>query len=108
MQLLLNENCHRHDRAFALARSCRRCTRQADLVFAAVSRKEMVRDRLGEPGATVIDAGINRIAGREAARTSWSATSPMTKPLKRGRRNHAASAGRRRADDDCVPARRTH
>ncbi len=37
--------------------------RRADLVFAAVGRPEMVRGDWIKPGATVIDIGINRIAG---------------------------------------------
>ena len=38
-------------------------TSQADLLFAAVGRAEMVRGDWVKPGATVIDVGINRVAG---------------------------------------------
>ena len=37
--------------------------RRADIVVAAVGRPEMVRGDWIKPGATVIDVGINRIAG---------------------------------------------
>jgi methylenetetrahydrofolate dehydrogenase (NADP+)/methenyltetrahydrofolate cyclohydrolase len=39
-------------------------SRRADLLFAAVGRPEMVRQDWIKPGATVIDVGINRVAGR--------------------------------------------
>jgi methylenetetrahydrofolate dehydrogenase (NADP+)/methenyltetrahydrofolate cyclohydrolase len=59
-QLLLNENATvtiAHSRTRDLAALCR----QADLVFAAVGRPEMVRGGWIRPGATVIDVGINRL-----------------------------------------------
>jgi methylenetetrahydrofolate dehydrogenase (NADP+) / methenyltetrahydrofolate cyclohydrolase len=64
LQLLLNENAtvtiaHSHTRD--LPRVCR----QADLVYAAVGRPEMVRGDWIKSGATVIDVGINRIAGAD-------------------------------------------
>jgi methylenetetrahydrofolate dehydrogenase (NADP+)/methenyltetrahydrofolate cyclohydrolase len=62
VQLLLNENCTvtiAHSRSRDLPALCR----HADLVFAAVGRREMVRGDWIRPGATVIDVGINRIAG---------------------------------------------
>lgn len=62
VQLLLNENCTvtvAHSRSRDLPALCR----NADLLFAAVGRKEMVRGDWVKPGATVIDVGINRIAG---------------------------------------------
>lgn len=62
VQLLLNENCTvtiAHSRSRDLPALCR----SADLLFAAVGRKEMVRGDWVKPGATVIDVGINRIAG---------------------------------------------
>ena len=37
--------------------------RRADIVVAAVGRPEMVRGDWLKPGATVIDVGINRVAG---------------------------------------------
>jgi methylenetetrahydrofolate dehydrogenase (NADP+)/methenyltetrahydrofolate cyclohydrolase len=61
-QLLLNENATvtvAHSRTRDLPAVCRR----ADLVFAAVGKAEMVRGDWVKPGATVIDVGINRIAG---------------------------------------------
>ena len=62
VQLLLNENATvtiAHSRSRDLARLCA----QADLVYAAVGRPEMVRGDWIKPGATVIDVGINRLPG---------------------------------------------
>lgn len=64
VQLLLNENATvtiAHSRTRDLPALCR----QADLVFAAVGRPEMVKGAWLKPGATVIDVGINRIAGAD-------------------------------------------
>jgi methylenetetrahydrofolate dehydrogenase (NADP+)/methenyltetrahydrofolate cyclohydrolase len=61
-QLLLAENATvtiAHSKTRDLAGVCRR----ADLVVAAIGRPEMVRKDWIKPGATVIDVGINRIAG---------------------------------------------
>ena len=62
VQLLLNENATvtiAHSRTRDLAGLCRR----ADLIYAAVGQKEMVRGDWIKPGATVIDVGITRIPG---------------------------------------------
>jgi len=59
VQLLLNENATvtiAHSRSRDLPALCR----QADLVFAAVGKPEMVKGNWIKPGATVIDVGINR------------------------------------------------
>jgi len=59
-QLLLNESCTvtiAHSKSRDLAGECRR----ADIVVAAVGRPEMVRGDWIQPGATVIDVGINRV-----------------------------------------------
>ncbi|KIZ41174.1 MULTISPECIES: bifunctional methylenetetrahydrofolate dehydrogenase/methenyltetrahydrofolate cyclohydrolase FolD [Rhodopseudomonas] len=59
VQLLLNENATvtiAHSRSRNLPQLCA----QADLVFAAVGKPEMVRGDWIKPGATVIDVGINR------------------------------------------------
>jgi methylenetetrahydrofolate dehydrogenase (NADP+)/methenyltetrahydrofolate cyclohydrolase len=59
VQLLLNENATvtiAHSRSRDLAK----LVAQADLVYAAVGRPEMVRGDWIKPGATVIDVGINR------------------------------------------------
>jgi methylenetetrahydrofolate dehydrogenase (NADP+)/methenyltetrahydrofolate cyclohydrolase len=64
VQLLLNENAtvtSAHSRSRELATLCAR----ADLVYAAVGRPEMVRGDWIKPGATVIDVGINRLAGAD-------------------------------------------
>ena len=64
VQLLLNENATvtiAHSRSRDLAKLCA----QADLVYAAVGRPEMVRGDWIKPGATVIDVGINRLPGGE-------------------------------------------
>jgi methylenetetrahydrofolate dehydrogenase (NADP+) / methenyltetrahydrofolate cyclohydrolase len=61
-QLLLAENATvtiAHSRTSDLPA----VTRRADLLFAAVGRPEMVRRDWIKPGATVIDVGINRVAG---------------------------------------------
>ncbi len=60
VQLLLNENATvtiAHSRSRDLAKLCA----QADLVYAAVGRPEMVRGDWIKRGATVIDVGINRM-----------------------------------------------
>jgi methylenetetrahydrofolate dehydrogenase (NADP+)/methenyltetrahydrofolate cyclohydrolase len=60
LQLLLNENATvtiAHSRSRDLPRLCA----EADLVYAAVGRPEMVKRDWIKPGATVIDVGINRI-----------------------------------------------
>jgi methylenetetrahydrofolate dehydrogenase (NADP+)/methenyltetrahydrofolate cyclohydrolase len=58
--LLLNENCTvtiAHSRTKDLPAVCR----QADILVAAVGKKEMIRGDWIKPGATVIDVGINRV-----------------------------------------------
>jgi methylenetetrahydrofolate dehydrogenase (NADP+) / methenyltetrahydrofolate cyclohydrolase len=60
LQLLLNENATvtiAHSRSRDLAKLCA----QADLVYAAVGKPEMIRADWIKPGATVIDVGINRL-----------------------------------------------
>ena len=60
LQLLLNENATvtiAHSRTRELPELCA----QADLVYAAVGRPEMVRANWIKPGATVVDVGINRL-----------------------------------------------
>jgi methylenetetrahydrofolate dehydrogenase (NADP+) / methenyltetrahydrofolate cyclohydrolase len=64
LQLLLNENATvtiAHSRSRDLPKLCA----QADLVYAAVGKPEMVRGNWLKPGATVIDVGINRIPSAE-------------------------------------------
>ena len=59
-QLLLQENCTvtmAHSRTRDLPLLCRR----ADIVVASVGRAEMVRGGWIQPGAVVIDVGVNRI-----------------------------------------------
>jgi methylenetetrahydrofolate dehydrogenase (NADP+)/methenyltetrahydrofolate cyclohydrolase len=61
-QLLLAEDATvtiAHSKTRDLAAVCRR----ADILVAAIGRPEMVRKDWIRPGATVIDVGINRIAG---------------------------------------------
>jgi len=60
LQLLLNEHATvtiAHSRSRHLEQLCA----QADLVYAAVGKPEMVRGDWIKPGATVIDVGINRL-----------------------------------------------
>ncbi len=62
-QLLLAENATvtvAHSKTRDLPAVCRR----ADLLVAAIGRAEMVRGDWIKPGATVIDVGINRVAGQ--------------------------------------------
>ncbi|MDQ8729659.1 bifunctional methylenetetrahydrofolate dehydrogenase/methenyltetrahydrofolate cyclohydrolase FolD [Bradyrhizobium sp. LHD-71] len=64
LQLLLNENATvtiAHSRTRDLASVCR----NADLLYAAVGQKEMVRGDWIKPGATVIDIGITRVPGAD-------------------------------------------
>jgi methylenetetrahydrofolate dehydrogenase (NADP+) / methenyltetrahydrofolate cyclohydrolase len=61
-QLLLAENATvtiAHSKTKDLPAVCRR----ADLLFAAVGKPEMIKGGWIKPGATVVDVGINRIAG---------------------------------------------
>ena len=61
-QLLLAENATvtiAHSKTRDIEAVCRR----ADLLVAAIGRPEMVRASWIKPGATVIDVGINRVAG---------------------------------------------
>jgi methylenetetrahydrofolate dehydrogenase (NADP+)/methenyltetrahydrofolate cyclohydrolase len=60
--LLLRESCTvtiAHSRTRGLPEECRR----ADILIAAVGQPEMVRGDWIMPGTTVIDVGINRVAG---------------------------------------------
>jgi methylenetetrahydrofolate dehydrogenase (NADP+)/methenyltetrahydrofolate cyclohydrolase len=62
--LLVRESCTvtvAHSRTHDLPGECRR----ADILVAAVGRPEMVRGDWIQPGATVIDVGINRIEQAE-------------------------------------------
>jgi methylenetetrahydrofolate dehydrogenase (NADP+)/methenyltetrahydrofolate cyclohydrolase len=62
--LLLREDCTvtiAHSRTRNLEEECRR----ADIVVAAVGRAKMVKGNWIKPGATVIDVGINRVAGAD-------------------------------------------
>ncbi|MDQ0347419.1 bifunctional methylenetetrahydrofolate dehydrogenase/methenyltetrahydrofolate cyclohydrolase FolD [Ancylobacter vacuolatus] len=63
-QLLLREDCTvtiAHSRTRDLPGVCRR----ADILIGAVGRPEMIRGDWIKPGATVIDVGINRVAGAD-------------------------------------------
>lgn len=67
-QLLLGENCTvtiAHSRTKDLPAVVGR----ADIVVAAVGRPEMVKGEWLKDGATVIDVGINRVAGSEDGKT---------------------------------------
>ena len=92
-QLLLAENATvtiAHSRTRDLPAVCRR----ADILVAAIGQPEMVRGDWIKPGATVIDVGINRVAG-EGGKTALSAMSPLPRPARwpaRSRRCRAASA----------------
>ena len=67
-QLLIGESATvtvAHSKTRDLPDVCRR----ADIVFAAVGRAEMVKGDWIKPGATVIDVGINRVAGDAEGKT---------------------------------------
>ena len=68
MQLLLAEDTTvtiAHSKTRDLPAVCRR----GDLLVAAVGRPEIIRREWIKPGATVIDVGINRIAGGDGGKT---------------------------------------
>ena len=67
-QLLLSESCT-VTIAHSRTRNLDQVVRRADIVVAAVGRPEMVKGDWIKPGATVIDVGINRVAGLEAGKT---------------------------------------
>ena len=63
-QLLLREDTTvtiAHSKTRDIAAVCRR----ADLLFAAIGRPELIRGDWIKPGATVVDVGINRLAGKD-------------------------------------------
>jgi len=67
-QLLVNESCTvtiAHSRTQDIEAHCRR----ADILVAAVGKPNFVRKDWVKPGATVIDVGINRIAGGDGKST---------------------------------------
>jgi len=62
-QLLLRDSCT-VTVAHSRTRDLPAVVKRADIVVAAVGRPEMVQGDWIKPGATVIDVGINRVAGR--------------------------------------------
>jgi methylenetetrahydrofolate dehydrogenase (NADP+)/methenyltetrahydrofolate cyclohydrolase len=66
-QLLLAADCT-VTIAHSKTRDLPAIVRQADIVVAAVGRPEMIRGDWIKPGATVIDVGINRIAGKDGGK----------------------------------------
>ena len=83
---------HGHHRAFARPATCRRVCRRADILVAAVGRPEMVKGDWIKPGATVIDVGINRVAGERQALVGDVASTMHARWRARSRRCRAASA----------------
>ena len=71
--------------------------RRADIVVAAVGRPRMVKGDWLKPGATVIDVGINRVDAGLVGDVDFDAA-------QEDRRRDHAGPGRRRADDDRLPA----
>jgi methylenetetrahydrofolate dehydrogenase (NADP+)/methenyltetrahydrofolate cyclohydrolase len=59
-----------HSRTAGLAEECRR----ADILVAAIGRPALVRGDFIQPGATVIDVGINRITDPEEAKRIFGAS----------------------------------
>ena len=100
-QLLLAENATvtiAHSRTRELPTVCAR----ADILFAAVGHAEMVRRKWVKPGATVIDVGINRVTDANG-RSSIVGGCRLRGSLRCCGGNYSG-AGRRRPDDDCLPA----
>ena len=83
--------CHSHTRDLAAA--CRR----ADVLVAAVGRPKLVQGDWIKPGATVIDVGITRTDDGLVGDVDFDAAMEVASADHPG-------AGRRRADDDRVPA----
>ncbi len=77
------------------AATCRRLCRTADILVAAVGRPEMVKGDWVKPGATVIDVGINRIAGAGKGRGQVAAG--RRRRLRRRRKRWPAPSRRCRA-----------
>ncbi len=67
-QLLLAQSCT-VTVAHSRTRNLPDVVRRADIVVAAVGRPEMIRGDWIKPGATVIDVGINRVAGAVEGKT---------------------------------------
>jgi methylenetetrahydrofolate dehydrogenase (NADP+)/methenyltetrahydrofolate cyclohydrolase len=65
--LLLGESCT-VTMAHSRTRDLPEVVRSADIVVAAVGRAELIRGEWIKPGATVIDVGINRVAGADGAK----------------------------------------
>jgi len=63
-QLLLRENCT-VTLAHSRTRDLPAVVRRADILVAAVGRAELIRGAWIKPGATVIDVGMNRLAGED-------------------------------------------
>ena len=96
-QLLLGAERDRHRLPLAHPRPARRSAARADVLVAAVGRPRMVGADWVKPGATVIDVGINRTDDGLVGDVDFDAVAPSR------RRDHAGP-GRRRPDDDRVPA----
>jgi methylenetetrahydrofolate dehydrogenase (NADP+) / methenyltetrahydrofolate cyclohydrolase len=67
-QLLIAESCT-VTVAHSRTRDLPAVVRRADIVVAAVGRPQILRGDWLKPGATVIDVGINRVAGDEPGKT---------------------------------------
>ena len=92
-----------HSKTADAAAICRR----ADILVAAIGRPGMITADWVKPGAIVIDVGINRIAGPEGATPAGRHAARRRRRFRGGaasRGSDHAGAGRRRADDDRLPA----
>ena len=102
-QLLLAQNatvttCHSRTRD--LAEVCAR----ADVLIAAVGRPRLIGAGYVKPGAVVIDVGMNRLTPEEARQQERARRRRRLRRRVGGRFGDHARAGRRRPDDDRVPA----
>ena len=96
-QLLLGESCT-VTIAHSRTRDLPDVVRRADIVVAAVGRPEMVKGDWLKPGATVIDVGINRVAGSRGRQDAAGRRCRFREAQRGGGRDHPG-AGRGRADD---------
>ena len=99
-QLLLRLDCT-VSIAHSRTRDLPALSRQADILVAAIGRPELVRGDWIKPGATVIDVGINRIAG-DGGKARLVGDVAFAEARAVAGRDHAG-AGRRRADDRRLP-----
>jgi len=78
-----------HSKTPDLAGACRR----ADILVAAIGRPAFVRRDFIQPGATVIDVGINRLSERSQVESIWAGAPDLAARLEEFDRKHSALVG---------------